>query len=123
MAKLSLSTESLIDMGVAVSSPAAENPSAAEAPPPSLGPAPVLRGSKLDRFEEQLKQLLGRYPRITAFEHLGGVATTCLYDNMKVVVTRWEDGQPVYNTKFLAFATHDGFRPIACRPRRPQTKD
>ena len=59
---------------------------------------------------------------IRAFEYLPGVAATCLYDNMKVVVTRWEDDQPVYNTRFLAFATHYGFRPWACRPRRPETK-
>ena len=57
-----------------------------------------------------------------AFEYLNGVAATCLYDNMKVVVSRWEDDQPIYNTRFLAFATHYGYRPIACRPRRPQTK-
>ena len=30
--------------------------------------------------------------------------------------------QPIYNTRFLAFATYYGFRPVACRPRRPQTK-
>jgi transposase len=59
---------------------------------------------------------------IRAFEYLEGLATTCLYDNLKVVVTRWEDDQPIYNTRFLAFATHYGFRPWACRPRRPQTK-
>lgn len=59
---------------------------------------------------------------IRAFSHLGGVATTCLYDNMKVVVSRYSDGEPVYNRRFLAFATHYGFRPVACRPRRPQTK-
>jgi len=59
---------------------------------------------------------------IRAFEHLGGVAAKCLYDNMKVVVQRWEDGYPVYNTRFLAFAAHYGYRPVACRPRRPQTK-
>ena len=59
---------------------------------------------------------------IQAFEHLQGVAATCLYDNMKVVVTRWEDEQPIYNTRFLAFATHYGYRPWACRPRRPETK-
>lgn len=59
---------------------------------------------------------------VRAFEHLGGVAVTCLYDNMKVVVARYEDGEPIYNTRFLAFATHYGFRPVACRPRRPQTK-
>jgi len=57
-----------------------------------------------------------------AFEYLGGVAATCLYDNMKVVVSRYEDDQPIYNTRFLAFATHYGYRPVACRPRRPQTK-
>ena len=59
---------------------------------------------------------------IRAFEHLGGVAATCLYDNMKVVVMRHEDDEPVYNPRFLAFATHYGFKPWACRRRRPQTK-
>ena len=59
---------------------------------------------------------------IRAFRHLGGLAAGCLYDNMKVVVTRWQDDQPIYNTRFLSFATHYGFRPWACRPRRPQTK-
>ena len=59
---------------------------------------------------------------IRAFEHLGGAAATCLYDNMKTVVMRIEDGEPVYHPRFLAFATHYGFRPWACRVRRPQTK-
>jgi len=57
-----------------------------------------------------------------AFEDLRGVPDECLYDNFKVVVDRIEDGEPIYNVRFLAFATHYGFRPIACRPRRPQTK-
>jgi transposase len=59
---------------------------------------------------------------IRAFEHLGGVAATCLYDNMKVVVLRHGDEGPLYNPKFLAFATHYGFTPVACRVRRSQTK-
>ena len=59
---------------------------------------------------------------IRAFEHLGGVAATCLYDNMKVVVSGYDGDEPVYNPRFLAFAAHYGFRPVACRPRRPQTK-
>jgi len=59
---------------------------------------------------------------IRAFEHLGGVAHTCLYDNMKVVVLRHGDEGPLYNPKFLAFATHYGFTPHACRVRRSQTK-
>jgi transposase len=59
---------------------------------------------------------------IRAFEHPGGVAATCPYDNMKVVVSGYDGDDPVYNPRFLAFAAHYGFRPVACRPRRPQTK-
>lgn len=67
-------------------------------------------------FETTVRQ------HVFAFEHLGGAAASCLYDNMKVVVTRWEDGQPIYNPRFLSFATHYGYRPWACQPRRPETK-
>lgn len=59
---------------------------------------------------------------IRAFEHLGGVAHTCLYDNFKAVVLRHGDEGPLYNPRFLAFATHYGFTPRACRVRRSQTK-
>jgi transposase len=59
---------------------------------------------------------------VRAFEHLGGVAATCLYDNMKVVVARYDGDEPIYNTRFLAFATHYGYKVWACRRRRPQTK-
>jgi len=59
---------------------------------------------------------------VRAFAHLEGVVATCLYDNMKVVVTGYEDDVPIYNPRFLAFATHYGFWLVACRPRRPQTK-
>ncbi len=54
--------------------------------------------------------------------HLGGVARVCLYDNFKAVVLRHDADGAFYNPKFLAFATHYGFRPQACRVRRPQTK-
>jgi transposase len=59
---------------------------------------------------------------VQAFTHLKGVAAHCLYDNMKVVVSGYDGEQPIYNTRFLAFATYYGFRPVACRRRRPQTK-
>jgi transposase len=59
---------------------------------------------------------------VRAFHHLGGVARTCLYDNFKAVVLRHDADGAFYNPKFLAFATHYGFRPQACRVRRPQTK-
>jgi transposase len=57
-----------------------------------------------------------------AFNRFRGVAATCLYDSMKVVVSTWDGEQPIYNTRFLAFATHYGFRPWACKRKRPRTK-
>jgi hypothetical protein len=74
------------------------------------------------RFVESQDMTTTLREHLRAFEHLGGVAATCLYDNMKVVVTGCEDDVPVYNSRFLAFATHYGFRPVACRPRWGQTK-
>jgi transposase len=74
------------------------------------------------RFVEAQDLVTTLREHVRAFEHLGGVAATCLYDNMKVVVSGHEDDIPVYNPRFLAFATHYGFRPVACRVRRPQTK-
>jgi transposase len=59
---------------------------------------------------------------VQAFPYLGGLARTCLYDNFKAVVLRQSADGPWYNPKFLAFATHYGFKPQACRVRRPQTK-
>ena len=59
---------------------------------------------------------------VRAFEYLGGGALVCLYDSMKVVVQYWDGEEPIYNPRFLAFAFHYGFRPWACRRRRPQTK-
>jgi len=59
---------------------------------------------------------------VRAFAYLQGVAAVCLYDNMKVVVLRHDEDGPLYNPRFLAFATHYGFQPWACLPRRPRTK-
>jgi hypothetical protein len=59
---------------------------------------------------------------VHAFHHLGGVARVCLYHNFKAVVLRRDADGPLYNPKFLAFATHYGFKPQACQVRRPQTK-
>jgi len=61
---------------------------------------------------------------IRAFEHLGGVAATCLYDNLKVVVLRHDADGPIYNPRFLAFATHYGFKPglAGCGGARPRAR-
>jgi transposase len=74
------------------------------------------------RFVEAQDLVTTLREHVRAFTHLGGAAATCLYDNMKVVVSGHEDDVPIYNPRFLAFATHYGFRPVACRVRRPQTK-
>jgi transposase len=74
------------------------------------------------RWVESMDLLTTLREHVHAFHHLGGVARVCLYDNFKAVVL-WHDADgPLYNPKFLTFATHYGFRPQACRVRRPQTK-
>jgi transposase len=74
------------------------------------------------RFVESQQLTTTLREHVRAFEHLGGCAVTCLYDNMKVVVTGFDGSQPLFNTRFLSFATHYGFQPQLCRPYRPQTK-
>jgi transposase len=74
------------------------------------------------RFVESMDLPTTLREHVHAFHHLGGVARVCLYDNFKAVVLRHDADGPLYNPKFLAFATHYGFRPQACQVRRPQTK-
>lgn len=59
---------------------------------------------------------------VAAFERLGGAAKSCKYDNQKPVVLGWEGQQPIYNPRYLAFATHYEFAPLAVRPARPNDK-
>lgn len=59
---------------------------------------------------------------MNAFVYYGGVPREVLTDNMKTVITGREDGKPVWNPQFEAFAHDIGFTPKVCQPRRPQTK-
>ena len=59
---------------------------------------------------------------VRAFQRFQGAARRCKYDNQKPVVLRWEGGQPIYNLRFIDFATYYEFRPVACHPRRPNEK-
>ncbi len=68
------------------------------------------------RFVESMDVPTTLREHVHAFHHLGGVARTCLYDNFKAVVLRHDADGAFYNPKFLALATHYGFRPQACRP-------
>jgi transposase len=74
------------------------------------------------RFVESMDLTTTLREHVRAFHHLGGLARVCLYDNFKAVVVRHDADGVLYNLRFLAFATHYGFRPRACRVRRPQTK-
>jgi hypothetical protein len=74
------------------------------------------------RFVESMDFTTTIREHVRAFEYLQGVAATCVYDNMKVVVLQHDADGPIYNPRFLAFATHYGFKPWACLPRRARTK-
>jgi transposase len=56
------------------------------------------------------------------FQRFEGCAHRCKYDSQKAVVMRWEGSQPIYNPRFLAFATYYEFRPVACRRFHPNDK-
>lgn len=59
-----------------------------------------------------------------AFEYFGGYTREMLYDNLKSVVIKRalkaEDSD--FNKKFMDFAGYYGFKPILCRPYKPNTK-
>jgi transposase len=70
---------------------------------------------------ERLETLMGCHVRAAAY--FGGITATCLYDNMKTVVTGQDDkGKPIWNARFAAFATHHGFKLQRCKPYRARTK-
>ncbi len=49
---------------------------------------------------------------IEAFEHLGGLATTCLYEPTETSAVDHQGTEIRFRPEFLAFASHYGFRPI-----------
>lgn len=59
-----------------------------------------------------------------AFWATGGVPKEIWFDNQKVVVDHHKSnfGKPVFNETFVEYAKDACFKPIACRPFRPQTK-
>lgn len=59
-----------------------------------------------------------------AFQYFDGIPQEILFDNMKTVVDHSKSSftKTVFNSRFEYFAKDIGFKPIACRPYRPQTK-
>lgn len=72
-----------------------------------------------DRTQDTLFKCL-----IEAFKLIGGVPNEILFDNMSTVVDRAKSNfrRVEFNHSFKHFADDAGFKPIACRPYRPQTK-
>jgi transposase len=73
-------------------------------------------------FTEREDLLTFERQHIHAFKRFKGAPREILYDNQKVVVLRREAHRPVYNPKFLAFATHYGFVPRVLAPGKPEHK-
>ena len=60
---------------------------------------------------------------VNAFEYLGGIPRSCLYDNAKVVTLgRDAEGQVEWNRRMLDFSLRVGFDLKLCQPYRAQTK-
>lgn len=59
-----------------------------------------------------------------AFQHYGGVPQEILFDNMATVVDRAASrlNNVKLNTTFQQYAKDAAFKPLVCRPYRPQTK-
>ncbi|MGN7472440.1 IS21 family transposase [Brevibacillus sp. SAFN-007a] len=71
--------------------------------------------------DEKLETLIGCHLR--AWQYFGGVPQSCLYDNMKTVVSGRDDKSGViWNERFARFASHYGFKLLSCKPYRARTK-
>lgn len=59
-----------------------------------------------------------------AFRYFGGYSRELLYDNLKSVVIKraLQRDASEFNKKFMDFAGYYGFKPILCRPYKPNTK-
>jgi transposase len=72
-----------------------------------------------DRKQDTLFQCL-----TDSFEYFEGIPEEIWFDNMKTVVdqAKTQFKKVIFNTRFYGFSKDAGFRPIACRSFRPQTK-
>ena len=57
---------------------------------------------------------------VNTFIYLDGVPRQVKSDNQKACVDRWEQGKPVFNRKFLDFASFYRFRPLTITPGKPR---
>ena len=57
---------------------------------------------------------------VNTFIYFDGVPKEIKSDNQKNCVERWEDGRPIFNRNYMAFANHYHFRPLAIHPGKPR---
>lgn len=85
----------------------------------------VLCSSRLMYLEftlsEAMEQFLSCHRH--ALEFFGGSTSKVMIDNLKVGVVRHPSGQPaLFNPRYLDFAAHYGFEPVACNVRKGNEK-
>ena len=68
-----------------------------------------------DKTQNTLLQCL-----VNTFNYFEGVPKEIKSDNQRACVDRWEAGKPVFNKKYLEFATHYRFTPLAIHPGKPK---
>lgn len=74
------------------------------------------------RFVEDQRFETLRDLHVSAFEAMGGVPRTALYDNMSTVVVARVDGVPQFHAGMQAFSRDYRFALRLCRPYRARTK-
>lgn len=57
---------------------------------------------------------------VSTFIYFDGVPREVKSDNQKACVDRWEQGKPVFNRRFLEFASWYRFRPLTITPGKPR---
>jgi transposase len=71
-------------------------------------------------FSQTLEAFLRCHEQAWAF--VGGVARECWYDNLATAVAERQGRLVRFHPRFLAYAGHHGFRPVACTPNRGNEK-
>lgn len=57
---------------------------------------------------------------VNTFIYMDGVPRQVKSDNQKACVDRWEQGKPVFNRRFLEFASYYRFKPLTITPGKPR---
>ena len=84
----------------------------------------VLCHSRLLYLEFTVSESLADFLRchVNAFNFFGGVPQRLVYDNLRSVVLARHGADARFQPRFLALAGHYLFKPVLCRPRRPNEK-